>query len=80
VGYFKIRAGIATGYGLDDDEVKNFLFSTSSRPALGHIQPPIQWIPGVKRPRREAEHSSPTSAEIKKICMYISIPPYVFKA
>jgi hypothetical protein len=27
--------------------VKNFLFSTSSRPALGPTQPPIEWVPGV---------------------------------
>jgi hypothetical protein len=26
--------------------VKNFLFSTTSRPALGPTQPPIQRIPG----------------------------------
>jgi hypothetical protein len=55
--------GLASGYGLDDrgsrssspGRVKNFLFSTSSRPALGSTQPPIQWVPGalfpgVKRP------------------------------
>jgi hypothetical protein len=33
--------------------------------------PPIQWVlgdlsPGLKRPGREADHSSPTSAEVKK--------------
>jgi len=40
-----------------------FLFTTSSRPALGHAQPPIQWVPGwegpslgVKRPGHEADH------------------------
>jgi hypothetical protein len=38
------------------------IFSTSSRPALGSTQPPIQWVPGalfpgVKRPGREADHS-----------------------
>jgi hypothetical protein len=27
--------------------VKNFLFSMSSRPALGSTQPPIQWVPGA---------------------------------
>jgi hypothetical protein len=32
------------------------LFSTESRPALGPTQPPIQWIPGVKRPVRDADH------------------------
>jgi hypothetical protein len=44
--------GIATEYGLDDrgvgvripesSRIKNFLFSTSSRPALGSTHPPIQ--------------------------------------
>jgi hypothetical protein len=43
----------------------------SSRPALGSTQPPIHWVPGalspwVKRPSREADHSAPTSAEVKK--------------
>jgi len=39
--------------------------------ALGPKQPPIQWVPGilslkVKLPGREAEHSPPTSAEVKE--------------
>jgi hypothetical protein len=77
--------GMATGYGLHDRGVKNFLFSTSSRPAPGPIQPPVQWVPealfpGVKRQGREAEHSSPTSAEVKKMWIYTSTPPYVYKA
>jgi hypothetical protein len=47
-----------------------FLFSTASRPALGPTQPPIQWVPGglsvgVKRLGREADHSHPSSAEVK---------------
>jgi hypothetical protein len=41
-----------------------------SRPALGPTQPPIRWVPGdlspgVKRPGREADHSPPSSAEVK---------------
>jgi hypothetical protein len=72
--------GIATGYGLDDPRgrssspgmFKNFPFSTSSRPALGSTQPPIQWVPGafspeVKRSERETDHSPPASAEVKKM-------------
>jgi hypothetical protein len=51
---------------------KNFIFSTSSRPALGPTQPLILWVPvaltpGVKQPGREAGHSPPTSAEVKKM-------------
>jgi hypothetical protein len=37
-------------------------------------------FPGVKRPGREADHSPPTSAEVKKMWIYTSIPPYAFKA
>jgi hypothetical protein len=38
--------------------------------ALGSTQPPIRWVPGpvslgVKRPEREADHSPPSSAEVK---------------
>jgi hypothetical protein len=43
-------------------------------------QPPIQWLPGVlslglKLPWREADHSSPSSAEVKNACSYTSTPP-----
>jgi hypothetical protein len=46
-----------------------FLFTIAFRAALGPTQPPIQWVPGdltlgVKRPGREADHSS--SAEVKE--------------
>jgi hypothetical protein len=70
--------GIATGYGLDERgvgfrvPVESRIFSTSSRSALGTTQPPLQWVPaalrrGVKRPGREADHSPPASAEVKKM-------------
>jgi hypothetical protein len=77
--------GIAAGYGLDDRGINNFLFSTSSRPALGPTEPPIQWIPwavspGVKRPWRETDHSPPASAEFKKMWIYTFTPPYAFMA
>jgi hypothetical protein len=65
--------------------VKNFLFLMSSRPALGPTQTPNQWVPGaptlgVKRQGREADHSSPASAMVKKIWIYASAPPYAFMA
>jgi hypothetical protein len=59
-----------------------FLF-TAFRPVLGPTQPPVQWIPGtfspdVKRPKREADHSSPFSAEVKNAWRYTSTPKYIF--
>jgi hypothetical protein len=61
-------------------KVKNFLFSTSSRPALGSTQPPVQCVPGVKRLGREADHSPPASAEVKNTWIYTSTHPYSFMA
>jgi hypothetical protein len=62
-----------------------FLFTTGSRTALGPTQPPIQWVRGalslgIKRPGCEADHSPPSSAEIKNAWSYTSTPQYVFMA
>jgi hypothetical protein len=80
-------AFIATGYGLDSQGVgvrvpvggKNFHFSMSSRLALGPTQPPIQWVSGdlspwIRRLGREADHSPPTSAEVKEIWSMHPLP------
>jgi hypothetical protein len=79
-------SGIALGYRLDDRGLETrqvlgiFLFTTAPRPALGLIQSPIQWVTGallmrVKRLRREADHSPPSSAEDKSAWSYVgSIP------
>jgi hypothetical protein len=37
-------------------------------------------FPGGKRPGREADHSPPASAEVKKMWIYTSTPPYAFMA
>jgi hypothetical protein len=47
--------------------------------------PPIKWVPGdfspeLKRPGREANHTPPTSAQVKKTWTYTSTAPYVFMA
>jgi hypothetical protein len=48
-----------------------------------HTGSGAQWIPGafsmeIKRPGREADHSPPASAEVKRIWIYTSTPPYGF--
>jgi hypothetical protein len=85
---FHLRAGIAQwcrelGYGLNDRRFESrqglgiFLFTTASRPALGPIYPPIQWVPealslGVKRPGRKADHSHPSTADVTNTWSYTS--------
>jgi hypothetical protein len=60
--------------------MKYDLTTTASRPALGPTQPPIQWVTGVlflgvKRPAREADHSSPSSADVKeRLELYLHSP------
>jgi hypothetical protein len=69
---------LVSDYGLDDRAIKvryrqrqrNFPLTSVSRPALGPTQPPVQWVPGVlsrgkARPGRDADHSPPSSAEVK---------------
>jgi hypothetical protein len=57
-----------------------FLFDTVFRPAVGPTQPPIQWVPGalslgVERPGREADHSPPSSADVKECLeLYFHFP------
>jgi hypothetical protein len=77
------------GYGLLDSQdesrfdsrqwQQNFLFFITFRPALGCSQPPIQSVPGaispgVRRKGREADHSPPTSVEVKNGGTIPSLP------
>jgi len=61
------------------------LLTTTSRPALGPSQLPMQWVPGVvsqelNRPGREAYHSRPSTAEVQNAWIYTSTPQYAFIA
>jgi hypothetical protein len=74
--------GIATGYGLDERvPVGSRIFSSPRRP--DRLWGPPNLIsngyrgaisPGVKRQVREADHSLPASAEVKKMLIYTSTP------
>jgi hypothetical protein len=81
---------IALGYGLNDRDSRvrfragagNFsLYHCCVQKSLGLTHPPIQWVPrvlslGVKRPGREADHSPPSSAEVKEwveLCLHSPI-------
>jgi hypothetical protein len=52
----------------------------SSRSVLGPIQSPIQWVPGGFSPGVKVDRSPPASAEVKKMRLYTSTPPYAFMA
>jgi hypothetical protein len=77
---------LTLGYGLDAQGsiagggLGIFLLTTESRTALGPSQPPIQWVRGalsleVKGPGREADHSPPSSAEVKEcVELYLHSP------
>jgi hypothetical protein len=86
--------GIATGYGLEDQggggssspgRVK--IFSLLYIVQTGSGVHPTSYkmgtggsFPEVKRQGREADHSPPTSAEVKNMWIYTSTSLYVFMA
>jgi hypothetical protein len=85
--------GIATGYGLDDQEVGvrvpvwSRIFSSPRRPDWLWGPPSFlsngYWGAlslGVKRQGCETDHSPATSAEFKKTWIYTSTPPHAFTA
>jgi hypothetical protein len=78
--------GIATGYGLDDQgvgvrvPVGVRIFTSSCRPDRLWGPPNLltNGYRGGSFPGREAHHSPPDSAEVKKTWIYTSTPPLVF--
>jgi len=59
-----------------------FLFATTSRPSLGLTLPPIPWVLGVislevKHLGCKADHSPPSSAEVKNVWSYTFAPQYI---
>jgi hypothetical protein len=82
-----VSVGVANGYGMNDRAVGirgliglRIVSSTrcpdrlwgSPKPSLHCVTTAIS--PGVKRPGREADHSLPTSAEVKKIWSIHPLP------
>jgi hypothetical protein len=66
--------GVATGYGLDDRGIRVRVPVGSRIFSSGALSPGVKW------PGREADHSPPTSAEVKRMWIYTSTPPYAFVA
>jgi hypothetical protein len=73
---------IAIRHGMDGPGIESWWkqdFPHLSRPAVGPIQPPVQWVmglfPGSKRPGHGVDHPSPSSAEVKeRVNLYLYSP------
>jgi hypothetical protein len=83
---------IATGYGLDErgaelESRQGQKFSLLHAVETGsgvhqtsYLLGTVGSFPEGKRPVREADHSRPASAEVKKMWIYTSTPTYAFMA
>ena len=61
------------GYGLDGSS-KSVVFCLTPRPAVGPMQPPVQCVPGIKRPGPDTDRSSPSSAGVMNEWIYTISP------
>jgi hypothetical protein len=74
--------GIATRYGQDGPAIESQWgrdFPHPFRPALGHTQPPVQWVPGLFPGGKAAGMwrwpTTPSSAEVKeRVELYLYFP------
>jgi hypothetical protein len=79
----RLRAGLP---GFNSGRGNGFFFFLSAPSCLDRLWGPRnQWVPwalppGVKRPERNADHSFPSSTEVKNSRSYTSTPQYVFTA
>jgi len=62
---FSLRHRVQSGFGVHP---ASYLMSTKGSSL------------GVEQPGRQADHSLPSSAEVKNACSYTSSPQYVFMA
>jgi hypothetical protein len=81
VVYMKLITQMASKYFAFYTEMQH----VHKKSALGPSQPHIQRVPGtlplgVERLGREADHSPPSSAEVKNAWNYTSTPQYIFMA
>jgi hypothetical protein len=42
------------------------------------MQPPTQWVQGLKQLGHEGDNQPPSSTEVKNVWSYTSTPPYSF--
>jgi hypothetical protein len=78
-----LRAGRQRGRTSSLGRVKNFLHLVRTGSKVHPVSYPMCTggsFPGVKRPGCEADHSPSTSAEVKKMWICTSTPPYAFMA
>jgi len=83
--YFSQYTDYVAGWTTEVLFPAGIFFATTSRPPVEPTQHPIRmdtgaFSPGVKRPGRKADKSTPSSAEVKNAWRYTSITPHVFMA
>jgi hypothetical protein len=54
-----------TGSSIPSRNWDVFYFRHRVQTGSGPTQSSVKWVPGVKRPRRETDHSSPSGTEVK---------------